>query len=127
MPKSFLRQARVIARSSELNLDGGTTPVDAVFFNSGPSGCRLLRVYALYNQITQTVAGGSFALGTTSGGVDLVAATNYEDSKGIGVVTEATIAKSKVAPNTTVYLDHTGVVAVQTGTAFIIVEYAYDE
>lgn len=125
MPKSFLRQARVIASSATLDLDG--TSAEEVLFNSGPTGCRILRVYALYRQITQTVAGGSFTLGIATADASLVAATNFEDSQAIGAVTVATIAQDVVAPNTTVWAGFTAVSPTQTGTAAIIVEYVYDE
>src|SRR5512135_597703 len=121
MAKSFLRQARVIAASPYLNLDG--TTAEQVFFNSGPTGCRLVRVYALYGQVTQTVAAGSYTLGVATSDASLVAATNFEDSKAIGDVTEAAIAQDRVPPNTTVWYAFTAVGATQTGTASIVVEY----
>jgi hypothetical protein len=125
MPKSFLRQARVIATTPFLNLDG--TTAEQVWFNSGPRGIRLLRVYALYGEITQTVAGGSFTVGVATSDASLVAATNFENSKGIGVKTEAVIAKDVVAPNTTIWYAFTAVSPTQTGTAAIVAEYVYDE
>jgi hypothetical protein len=122
MPKSFLRQARAFARSQVINIDNGNgTTIDEVLLNSGPSGIRLLRAYALYNEATQTVAAGNFKLGVAVGGATLVAATAYTNDQAIGVKTEG------VPANTTLWVRHTGIAATATGTAFICVEYVFDE
>jgi hypothetical protein len=128
MPKSFLRQGRAFARSQVINIDNGSgTTIDEVLLNSGPTGIRLLRAYALYNEATQTVAAGNFKLGVAVGGATLVAATAYTNDQAIGVKTEGVVLVDVVAPNTTLWVRHTGIAATATGTAFICVEYVFDE
>jgi hypothetical protein len=128
MAKSFLRQGRVLVSSAIFNIDNGAgTTIDEVLFNSGPSGARLVRVYALYHEIAGTVAGANFKLGVAVGGATLVAATAYTDTAAIGSVTEAAILADKVPANTTVWVRHTGIAATATGTAEIVVEFVFDE
>ena len=126
--KGLLRQSKDTVRSQFFNLDNGSgATVDEPLFQTGPRGGRLVRVYAVYGEATQTVAGGNFKLGVTAGGATLVAATAYEDSKSVGNVTSATIAVDRIPANTTVFVRHTGVAVTQTGTASIVVEWVTNE
>ena len=128
MAKSFLRQARVVVKSANVNIDNGNgTTIDEVLFNSGPTGVRLVRVYFMYDEIAQTVAAGNFKLGVAVGGATLVGATAYTDSAAIGAVTTAAILVDAVPANTTVWFRHTGIAATATGTGKVYVEYVYDE
>ena len=128
MAKSFLRQARVVVKSANVNIDNGSgTTIDEVLFNSGPTGVRLVRVYFMYDEIAQTVAAGNFKLGVAVGGATLVAATAYTDAAAIGSVTTGTILVDAVPANTTVWFRHTGIAATATGTGKVYVEYVYDE
>jgi hypothetical protein len=129
MAKSFLRQARVMAKTRQaFDLDNGSgTTIDETLFNSGPRGARLVRVYALYEVTAGTVASGNFKLGVAAGGATLVAATAYTDSAAAGDVTEAAIVLDAIPPNTTVFVRHTGVGATQAGSAYVIAEFVYDE
>lgn len=126
--KGLVRQSKDTVRSQFFNLDNGAgTTVDEPIFRTGPLGGRLVRVYALYGEVTQTVAGGNFKLGVSAGGATLVAATAYEDSKAVGTSTSASILVDRIPANTTVYVRHTGVATTQTGTASIIVEWVANE
>lgn len=130
MPKSFLRQARTLFRTPAVqNVDNGNgTTADQVLFNSGPTGVRLLRVYALYaTEQAGTIAAANFKLGVAAGGATLVGATAYENSKAIGATTEGTILVDVVAPNTTVWVRHTGVASSAAGEVYYCVEFVYDE
>jgi hypothetical protein len=128
MAKSFLRQARVVVKSANVNIDNGNgTTIDEVLFNAGPTGARLVRVYFMYDEIAQTVAAGNFKLGVAVGGATLVAATAYTDAAAIGAVTTGTILVDVVPANTTVWFRHTGIAATATGTGKVYVEYVYDE
>ena len=128
MAKSFLRQGVSLVRSANINIDNGAgTTVDEVLLNSGPSGVRLVRVYFLYEQIAQAVAAGNFKVGIAVGGATLVGATAYTDSAAIGDITVATILQDRVAPNTTVWLRHTGIAATATGTGKVCIDYVVDE
>ena len=128
MARSFLRQGRVLVKSAQFNLDNGSgTTVDEVLYNSGIRGSRLVRVYALYNEACGTVSSGNFKVGVAAGGATLVAATAYVDSAAIGDVTEAALTADSIAPNTTIWVRHTGVGATQAGTAAVCLEFVYDE
>lgn len=127
--KDFLRQSRVQTKTQFFNLDNGagTTVDEPVVIAPTRNPIRIIKVYALYGEATQTVASGTYQLGTTVGGSDLVAATAYENTKAVGTITEATVTLAVVAPATVINVRHTGVAATQTGTATICVEYVYDE
>lgn len=126
--KGLLRQQINTVRSQFFNLDNGSgTTVDEPLFRTGAKGGRLVRVYSLYGEATQTVAGGNYKLGVAAGGATLVAATAYEDSKSVGDSTAATILVDRIPANTTVFVRHTGVASTQTGTATICVEWVVNE
>lgn len=126
--KGLLRQQINTVRSQFFNLDNGSgTTVDEPLFRTGAKGGRLVRVYALYGEATQTVAGGNYKLGVAAGGATLVAATAYEDSKSVGDSTAATILVDRIPANTTVFVRHTGVASTQTGTATVCVEWVVNE
>jgi hypothetical protein len=128
MPKSYLRQGRVLVRSANINIDNGAgTTIDEVLVNAGPVGIRLVRVYFLYEEIAQTVAAGNFKLGVAVGGATLVAATAYTNTAAIGDVTEAAVLDVRVPANTTIWMRHTGIAATATGTGKVCLEYVYDE
>lgn len=126
--KGLVRQSKDTVRSQFFNLDNGSgTTVDEPLFRTGARGGRLVRVYAVYGEASQTVAGGNFKLGVAAGGATLVAATAYEDSKSVGDSTSATILVDRIPANTTVFVRHTGVAVTQTGTASIVVEWVANE
>lgn len=126
--KGLLRQQINTVRSQFFNLDNGSgTTVDEPLFRTGAKGGRLVCVYALYGEATQTVAGGNYKLGVAAGGATLVAATAYEDSKSVGDSTAATILVDRIPANTTVFVRHTGVASTQTGTATVCVEWVVNE
>lgn len=127
--KNLYRNPRSIIRSKTFNLDNGNgTTDDEVLFDAGSISWRILRVYAVYQEATQTVAAANFKLGVTAGGATLVAATAYEDSKAVGDITTGTVLLNGFLPkNEELFVRHTGVAATQTGTATIVVELSPDE
>lgn len=126
--KQYLRQQANTVRSQFFNLDNGAgTTVDEPLFNSGTKGARILRVYAVYGEATQTVASANFKLGSAAGGAQFVAATAYVNSKAVGDVTEATLVTDVIPPSTTVFVRHTGVAVTQTGTASIVIDWVENE
>ena len=126
--KGLVRQSTKHSATQFFNLDNGSgTTVDEPLFRTGARGGRLVRVYAVYGEASQTVAGGNFKLGVAAGGATLVAATAYEDSKSVGDSTAATILVDRIPANTTVFVRHTGVASTQTGTATIVVEWVANE
>ena len=111
--------------STVFNLDNGSeTTVDDVIIAPSKavtiSAARIIYV----GETTGTVAAGTVQLGTTLGGVEIVAATAYQDAVGVGTVQALTIASGAVAANGVVYVRHTGVAATQAGEAFVEIEFA---
>lgn len=72
---------------------------------------------------TGTVAAGSAQVGTTVGGTDIVAATNYENGKAVGTTTAMVLVAGKIAANTPVLVRHTGVAVTQAGKAYVECDY----
>ena len=129
MAKGLVRQSTTVVRSQTFNLDNGAgTTVDEALFST-PSGrpARLVRVNAIYQEATGTVAAANFKVGASAGGADYVAATAYEDSKAVGVVTEAALVTDIIPASSVVFARHTGIASTATGTATICVEFAFDE
>ncbi len=118
-------QRNRVARSIEFNIDVGSgTTTDDVLFNL-PYAVDLVDVRAIYTVATDTAgaASANFKLGTAVGGNTIVAATALAISKAIGATTTATIAITRVAANTTLWVRHTGIAATEAGNYFVQVVY----
>jgi len=117
---------RQIARSVWFNLDNGsgTTIDDVILYSAQPVSIKAARIIYV-DATTGTVAAGTVGIGTAVAGVELVAATAYENTKAVGVVTALTLkaAAAFVAANTPVIVRHTGVAATQAGQAVVEIEY----
>lgn len=118
-------QRRQIARSVAFNLDNGngTTIDDVILRHSRP--IRPLAARIVYTGATTgTVAAGSAKIGTAVNGAEVVAATNYENTKAVGTTTAmALVATGWIAANTPIIVRHTGVAATQAGEAYVELEY----
>jgi len=119
--------ARKEARSVWFNLDNGagTTIDDVILMLSKAITITAARIIYV-DATTGTVAGGSAQIGTTVAGAEIVAATNYENTKAVGTSTAMTIVSGAVAANTPVIVRHTGVAATQAGQAVVEIEYTVD-
>lgn len=128
MAKNLKSQSAALTRTAFFNIDNGAgTTIDEAVLYAKDCAIRILRVYCLYGEATQTVASANFKVGTSAGGADLVAATAYENSKAVGVATSATLVSDFVPVGSTVFVRHTGVAVTQTGTASVVIEFVYDE
>lgn len=117
---------RQIARSQWFNLDNGagTTIDDVILRHTQAVNIKAARI--VYVDVTAgTVAAGTAGIGTTVAGVELVAATNYENAKAVGTSTAMVVkaAGSFVAAGTPVIVRHTGVAATAVGQAVVEIEY----
>ncbi len=116
------------ARSVWFNLDNGngTTIDDVLLSTSVPITILAARIIYV-DATTGTVAAGSAAIGSTLGGVDIVAATNYENTKAVGTTTAMSVvaAGSRLASGS-VFVRHTGVASTQAGQSVIEIEYTVD-
>lgn len=117
---------RVTARSVWFNLDNGagTTIDDVILRHSQVISIKAARVVYVDAQ-SGTVAAGTVGIGTTVAGVELVAATAYENSKAVGTATALTLkaAADRVAAGTPIIVRHTGVAATAAGQAVVEIEY----
>jgi hypothetical protein len=112
------------AKTVQFNLDNGAgTTIDAELMrNPRPvviTGCRI--VYD--DATTGTVAAGSAQVGTTVGGTDVVAATNYENAKAVGTTTAMVLVAGKIGAGVPVLVRHTGVATTQAGMSYVECDY----
>ena len=117
---------RQVAVTQIFNIDNGSATVinDAFLIHS--QAISIKRAYVLYTTATTgTVAAATISLGTTVGGVELVAATALENSKAVGTTTALTLtaAAAKVAANTMITATHTGIASTVAGEYRVVVEY----
>jgi len=117
---------RKTARSVWFNLDNGAgaTIDDVILRHSQAISIKAARIVYV-DATTGTVAAGTAGIGTTVAGVELVAATAYENTKAVGTATAMTLkaAAAFVAANTPIIVRHTGVAITQAGQAVIELEY----
>lgn len=117
---------RQIAKSVWFNLDNGagTTIDDVILRHTQAISIKAARIVYV-DATTGTVAGGTAGIGTTVAGVELVAATNYENTKAVGTTTAMTVkaAGAFVAAGTPIIVRHTGVAVTQAGQSVIEIEY----
>lgn len=118
------RKARNSARSVWFDLDNGSgTTIDDVIMRP-TTAITITAARVIYVDATSgTVAAGTVQIGSTVGGVDIVAATNYENSKAVGTQTALSIASGAVAAGAPVIVRHTGVAATAAGQVVVEIEY----
>jgi len=117
---------RQVATSVWFNLDNGagTTIDDVILRHSQAIKIEAARIVYV-DATTGTVAAGTAGIGTTVAGVELVAATNYENTKAVGTTTAMTLkaAASFIAALTPIIVRHTGVAVTQAGQARVEIEF----
>lgn len=118
----------IMIRSEEFDIDNGsgTTEDDVLFVPSVPY--RILSARAVYQEATDTAGADSatIAIGTTAGGVDIVAAAALEVSKAVGSKTDLTIltAEAVQPADQAIFLRHTGIAATEAGKYRVELEIA---
>lgn len=113
-------------RSEAFNLDNGAAAtIDAVLMRPARA-VRITACRIVYEDATTgTVAAGSAQVGTTVGGTEIVAATNYENAKAVGTTTAMVVVSGAVAAGTPVLVRHTGVAVTQAGEAVVECDWHY--
>lgn len=114
------------ARSPEINLDNGNgTTRDYLLLRHSKQVTVRKAEIEYTDATTGTVAAATAQIGTTAGGEEIVAATNYENTKNIGTVTAMTLVSGgeTVPAGTPIFVRHTGVAATQAGQAHVVIEY----
>jgi hypothetical protein len=121
------KQMSKTAKSVWFNLDNGAAAtVDDVIIRPATAITITAARIVYVDATTGTVAGGTAQIGTAVGGAQIVAATNYENTKAVGSSTAMTIVSGSVAANTPVCVRHTGVAATQAGQAYVEIDYTID-
>lgn len=119
-------QANRVYKSQIFNIDNGAgTTIDDVAFYLDKD-VEIISVRPVYTEATDTagVASATYSVGTTAGGVDLVAATALDVSKAVGAVgAKAALVASVVPANTAVFIRHTGIAATEGGQYYVQIEY----
>lgn len=110
-------------RSVTFNIDNGSgTTVDDVIFADLDKDVHVVHVRPVYVEATDTSGAGSatYSLGSTAGGVDVVAAVALEVLKSVGDAgTAGVIASSRVAAGGTLFARHTGIAATDAGQYYL--------
>jgi hypothetical protein len=117
---------RLVARSVWFNIDNGSgvTIDDVILVSAQP--IKIVSARIIYvDATTGTVAAGTAGIGTTVAGVELVAATAYENTKAVGTYTAMTLkaAAAFVAALTPIIVRHTGIAVTAAGQAVVEIEY----
>jgi phosphotransacetylase len=120
-----------VVRSRLFNIDNGagTTVDDCILRHSQQVTLTAARI-VYTTETAGTVAGANVKVGTTVGGVDVVAATAYTNTSTIGSKTALTLVggpTQTILADTPVIVRHTGIAATATGEAYVEIEYAVDD
>jgi hypothetical protein len=111
-----------LLRSKTFNIDNGSGSTDDdVLFSNLAYAVEIKSVKAVYVEATDTAgaASATVSLGTTAGGVDVVAATALEAAKAVGATTNYTIAQPVIAAGGTLFARHTGVASTEAGQYYL--------
>lgn len=126
--KLTTKAAKKTCRTVWFNLDNGSgTTVDDVAMRPTTAITLIAARIVYVDATTGTVAAGTASVGTTVGGVDLVAATAYENAKAVGATTAMVLALAAVAAGTPICVRHTGVASTQAGQAVVELDYTVDD
>lgn len=111
-------------KSQIFNIDNGAgTTIDECIIRA-TKRLKILGARIVYDTETAgTVAGASLQVGTTVGGAEIVAATNYTNSKTVGATTAMTLVTDDVAANTPIIVRHTGIATTAAGQAHVELDY----
>ena len=116
----------IILRSKTFDIDNGsgTTDDDVLAVLDVPF--TILSARAVYVEASDSAGaeGATIAIGTTVGGVDIVAAVALEAAKAVGAKTELTVlaAQEDQPANQAIFARHTGIASTEAGQYFVEVE-----
>ena len=113
-------------RSKTFNIDNGSgTTDDDVLFADLDFDIEILAIDAVYVEATDTTgaAAATIALGTTAGGVDVVAAVALTAAKAVGASQALTLVTTRLAAGTDLFARHTGIASTEAGQYYLQVQY----
>jgi len=114
--------------SQDFNIDNGSgTTVDEILLHA-VHPLTIIGAKLVYTTATDTAgaASANVKIGTTAGGVDIVASTALTAAKAIGGVQTLTIADGEVAAGENIFVRHTGVATTEVGSYRVVIEYFSD-
>jgi len=111
-------------RSATFNIDNGSgTTADDVIFSNLPFAVEIKSIKVVYVEATDTTgaAAATIAVGSTAGGVDVVAAASLEAAKAVGATTALTVitAGAVIASGGALFARHTGVASTEAGQYYL--------
>lgn len=115
-----------IVKSELFDIDAASSATaDDVLFANLPFDIYIEKAQIVYYAATDTAGAedGSVKVGTTAGGVEVVAETNFEVSKAVGSTTNLTLVKNRIASGSSLFCRWTGVAATQVGKVYLEVTY----
>jgi len=117
-------QRFAVLRSKTFNIDNGSgTTDDDVIFADLDKEAYVMHARVVYVEATDTAgaASATVSLGSTAGGVDVVAATALEVSKAVGSATELTLVSGgqRIAAGGALFARHTGIAATEAGQYYL--------
>jgi len=122
------KQRYNIFRSKTFNIDNGSgTTDDDVLFSNLSGAVDLITARLVYVEATDTTGAevATIALGTTAGGVDVVAAVALTAAKAVGGTQTLTLVATRVAAGGALFARHTGVATTEVGQYYVEVEYMF--
>ena len=121
---------RLFATTREvINIDNGSETTSDQIILVPSDGITIVAARVIYTEATDSAGAenATVSIGTTIGGVDIVAATALEAAQAIGDVTDLTIAAGAVAADELVAVRHTGIAATEAGQYVVQIEYTVDD
>lgn len=111
-------------RTPVIDIDNGAGVTIDYAFPAPSGGIVITGVRAVEVEETSgTVAAGTFQVGSSLGGTQIVAATAYSNALAVGGFVSGSIGTASQAG--TIYIRHTGVAATAAGKVVIEIEYRY--
>ena len=122
------RQERNHAMSKEFNIDNGNGTTDDDCILHCNTGIEIKSAKIVYTEQTDSgdASSAHVKVGTTVGGVDVVAQTALGNAAAANSETALTLVDPKINAGESVWVRHTGVASTQVGKYKIAIEYVVD-
>ena len=118
---------QIVRNLDTIDIDNGSGTTADYLLLYAPDDIILVDAHVVYVTATDTTgaAAATVSIGTTVGGIDIVAASALEAAKAIGAVTKLTLAATSVAAGSTMFIRHTGIASTEVGSYYVQLRYFY--
>lgn len=119
-------QKYLVTKSAVFNIDNGAgTTVDDVILAGLDFNIEILSAKLVYTEATDTAgaASANVKLGTTAGGVEVVAQTALSAAKAVGSTQTLTLVATRINSGTSLFVRHTGIAATEAGQYYALIQY----